>query len=212
MHRQSTAEPDTIHAAERSGFDAAADTLQLLNRSHTLVRRALATAAEATADAARRGLVVHMVLQVGKRQRIRSQLAVSRIGAGDRAAHQIHVASIHVITTIAGKQAALLANALIATVGLASAGVAVGVPRGAERDLHAAAHLAVLGHALGDVLQRFDGQRAPVLTSMRSAVAVAPRRVVSPSAFIEMFLPVSVVFCQVLLSALDLLLPTLASA
>jgi len=39
----------------------------------------------------------------------------------------------------------------------------------------------------------------PVLTSMRSAVAVAPRRVVSPSALSEMFCPVRVVFCQVLL-------------
>ncbi len=52
----------------------------------------------------------------------------------------------------------------------------------------------------------------PVLTSMRSAVAVAPRNVVSPSAFSEMFWPVSVVFCQVLLSEFALLLPTLASA
>ncbi|MNV89555.1 hypothetical protein D3C71_1838610 [compost metagenome] len=47
---------------------------------------------------------------------------------------------------------------------------------------------------------------------MRSAVAVAPRKVVSPSAFSEMFWPVSVVFCQVLLSEFALLLPTLASA
>jgi len=35
--------------------------------------------------------------------------------------------------------------------------------------------------------------------------------VVSPSAFSEMFWPVSVVFCQVLLSEFALLLPTLAS-
>ncbi|NYF37049.1 hypothetical protein [Stenotrophomonas sp. JAI102] len=47
---------------------------------------------------------------------------------------------------------------------------------------------------------------------MRSAVAVAPRRVVLLSALSEMFWPVSVVFCQVVLFALDLLLPTLASA
>jgi len=46
----------------------------------------------------------------------------------------------------------------------------------------------------------------PVFTSMRSAVAVAPRRVVSPSALSEMFWPMSVVFCQVVLSNLGLTL------
>uniref|UniRef100_A0A914YSD6 Uncharacterized protein n=1 Tax=Panagrolaimus superbus TaxID=310955 RepID=A0A914YSD6_9BILA len=93
-----------------------------------------------------------------------SESAVSsllpRIGAGNRAAHQVHVTCIDVVPAIAGKQAALLANTLIAAAGLACTGVTVGIPRGTERHLHATAHLAVLRHALGDVLQRLDGQRA----------------------------------------------------
>ena len=70
------------------------------------------------------------------------------------------MAGIDVLRAITGKQARLLANALIAAVGPARAGVAVGAPGGAERHLHPAAHLAVLGHAFRNVLQRLDGQRA----------------------------------------------------
>ncbi|PZS46478.1 hypothetical protein A7X57_13220 [Stenotrophomonas maltophilia] len=95
-----------------------------------------------------------MVLQIGERQRIRSQFTVARIGAGNRTAHQVHVAGIDVVPAIAGKQAALLANTLITAAGLACTGITIGIPRGTERHLRAATHLAVPGHALGDVLQR----------------------------------------------------------
>ena len=60
---------------------------------------------------------------------------VARMGAGNRAAHQIHVAGVDVVPAIAGKQAALLANTLIAAAGLACTGIPVGIPRGTERHL-----------------------------------------------------------------------------
>ncbi|MNM95784.1 hypothetical protein D3C81_1082420 [compost metagenome] len=117
-------------------------------------------AARTTADAAGAGRVVHLVLQVAEGQRLCGQFTVGRVGAGNRAANQVHVSSIHVIATVAGKQATLLAHALVAALGLACAGVAIGIPRITEGHLHAPTHLAVLGHALGHVLQRFDRQRA----------------------------------------------------
>lgn len=116
--------------------------------------------ARTATDAAGAGRVVHVVLQVSERQRARSQFTVARMSAGNRPAHQIHVAGIDVVAAISGKQAALLADTLIAAAGLACAGIAVGIPRGTERHLHAATHLAVPGHALGNVLQRLDRQRA----------------------------------------------------
>jgi hypothetical protein len=58
---------------------------------------------------------------------------VGGIGTSDRTAHQVHVAGTDGGPTVTGKQAGLLANALIAAVGFACAGVAVGAPRGAER-------------------------------------------------------------------------------
>jgi len=48
---------------------------------------------------------------------------------------RVHVAGIDVVAAIAGKQAALLANTLIAAAGLACAGIPVGIPRGTERHL-----------------------------------------------------------------------------
>lgn len=97
-------------------------------------------------------VLLSLVLQVAEGQRLRGQLAVGGIGAGNRTADQVHVAGIDVVAAITGKQARLLAHALIAAVGFACAGIAVGAPGSAQRHLHPPAHLAVLGHAFGHVL------------------------------------------------------------
>ncbi len=109
--------------------------------SSRLGRPAIHFPARTTTDAAGTGRVVHVVLQVSERQRARSQFTVARIGAGNRTAHQIHVAGVDVVPAITGNQAALLANTLIAAAGPACTGVTVGIPRGTERHLHAATHL-----------------------------------------------------------------------
>ena len=165
--------PNAVRVAlacrNQRGVGGAAVAVLLVHRHATTeVRRgtgrhrrvALHRAAIATADAARAGAVLHLVLQVAEGQRLRGQFAVGSVGAGNRTADQIHVAGIDVVAGITGEQARLLAHSLITAVGFASAGVAVSTPRGTERDLRPATHLAVLGHAFGHVLQRLDGQRA----------------------------------------------------
>ncbi len=74
-------------------------------------------------------------------------------------------------------------HALVAALGLAGTDVTVGIPGIAEGHLHAAAHLAVLGHALGYVLQRFDGQRAARLDVDAVSRRGRDTQGVSPCAF-----------------------------
>ncbi|CCG39543.1 hypothetical protein XMIN_4541 [Xanthomonas citri pv. mangiferaeindicae LMG 941] len=145
--------------------DVATDIPELITNARlggiaVRIGHAVACASDTTADRRRRGAVVHLVLQIGKRQRLGGQFAGTGIGAGDGTADQVHVAGGDVITAIARKQTRLLDHAQIIAVGLGPACIAAGIPRGARRDLHPATDAAFLRLDVQLVLQRFDGQIA----------------------------------------------------